>query len=120
MLGSSSQTGASGWRRRKGGRDQWRCVFLQAEEMHSWLDRKRLRQFREEDTGEERGGDYVTLVPRWEGGRSILWVGSQYLCLDIERHTWWPYSWDSGSWGTLELILGNISQTVSRMTITTT
>ena len=74
MLGSPAHTTTTtGWRRRKGGRQQFRCVFLQAGVTHSWLDIKRIRRFREEDTGEGRGTDYVTKAPRWVAGHT--WLG---------------------------------------------
>ena len=60
VLAPSPLTANKGWMRKKGSKKQFRCVFLQANETYSWLDMRKVRPFRQEDTGEDRPADYVT------------------------------------------------------------
>ena len=50
---------------------QYRCVFLQDMKTYSWLDVKKIRPFRKEDTGLDRPGDYITNVPRYKHSHAV-------------------------------------------------
>ena len=72
VLGPSPLQEDKGWmKKNKCKKKQYRCVFLQAMETYSWLDVKKIRPFRKEDTGLDRPADYITNVPRYKHSHAV-------------------------------------------------
>ena len=72
VLGSSNHRNVTkDWMRMKGTRNQFRCVFLQADETYSWLDLCKMRPFKEEDTGCDRPAEYVSKVSKYKESHSV-------------------------------------------------
>ena len=66
VLAAGGGGGGKAWRRKKGGREEFRCVFLQAGETFQWLQVKNLRPFLNEDTGVGRPHEYVVTQPKYQ------------------------------------------------------
>ena len=65
VLGPTRESqGPKSWRKRTGGREEVRCVFLQADMTHAWLGGDRVRPFLREDAGEARRQEYITRLPK--------------------------------------------------------
>ena len=66
VLAAGGGGGGKAWRRKKGGKEEFRCVFLQAGETFQWLQVKNLRPFSNEDTGIGKPQEYVVTQPKYQ------------------------------------------------------
>ena len=65
VLGPTRESlGPKSWRKKTGGREEVRCVFLHADMTHAWLGGDRVRPFLREDAGEARRQEYIVKMPR--------------------------------------------------------